>query len=128
MILAKIDLDKFNKNRFDGRFSDELGDAVVQIGQEMQRYLGARLARGWTPGEFLDVLCNLGYTCEVSKRHGVVRPKEEDFRKNVRRFARAMAEFKQRQRRAFPALSEGLAVATALGWRRRRLKDIRKTL
>jgi hypothetical protein len=39
-----------------------------------------------------------------------------------------MAEFKQRQRRAFPALSEGLAVATALGWRRRRLKDIRKTL
>jgi hypothetical protein len=99
------------KNRFDGRHCPDITPDVVQFGEAMHVYLKRKGELAWTPGEVLDVLCDLGY------KHA-----ERDFRVCVHKFANSIARLKRgtprRARRPFPTWSEVLAEAILLGWYR----------
>lgn len=94
-----------DKNRFDGKSSEELTPAEIEFGKAMADYLGRWSKAEWMCGEVLDVLATLGYVNQ-----------ERNFEVCVRKFTNAIRAVKLRKH-AFPTWSEVLKAAALQGWR-----------
>ena len=79
--------------------------AAARFAAAMRRYLERWNCRGWTCGEVLDVLTELGY-----------RSPEPDFEISVHEFTVAIAALKREKKRN-PSCLEVLRVAMRKGWR-----------